>query len=107
MKTKLILIRFGETLGTLRLNEKTFLKTFLGFSINWDDEPTNAFHADSPGINTSDKILKLNTNDKIHLKCDVIDGSILCGVRNPVLYSFVLNKAPGYKVFFTKPEPTH
>ena len=33
------------------------------------------------------------------MKCDIIDGSVLNGVRQTILYSFVLDKLPGYKVF--------
>ena len=33
------------------------------------------------------------------MKCDVIDGSAVNGLRQPVVYSFVLDKKPGYKVF--------
>ena len=40
------------------------------------------------------------------MKCDVIDGSVLNGVRQPFLYSFVLDKLPGYKVF-CDPETIH
>ena len=32
MKTKLILTRFGGTFGTLRFDERSFFKTFLGFT---------------------------------------------------------------------------
>ena len=37
--------------------------------------------------------------DKILLKCDCFNGSILNGDRQPILYSFVLDKPSGYKVF--------
>ena len=40
------------------------------------------------------------------MKCDVIAGSILGGCRQPILYSFVLDKKPGYKVF-CEPETIH
>ena len=40
------------------------------------------------------------------MKCDCIDGSVLNGVRQPILYSFVLDKLPGYKVF-CEPETIH
>ena len=33
------------------------------------------------------------------MKCDCIDGSIQDGVRQPISYSFVLDKPSGYKVF--------
>ena len=99
-KVKLILTSFGETFGTLRFDEKSFFHTMFGFAPYWDYKPTNAIHADAPGIYTSDKnILNLNTIDKIHLKCDIIDGSIQDGVRQPILFSFVLDKPSGYKVF--------
>ena len=60
-KTKLILTRFGSTFGTLRFDEKPFLNTLLGFAPYWDYKPTNAIHADSPGVYFNDKILNLNT----------------------------------------------
>ena len=31
--------------------------------------------------------------------CDVINGSIINGVQQPILCSFHLDKPPGYKVF--------
>ena len=77
-----------------------FFYTILGFDPCWDYKPTNAIHADPPGVYTSDKIiLNLNTINKIHLKCDCIDGSVVDGVRQPILFSFVLDKPSGYKVF--------
>ena len=33
------------------------------------------------------------------MKCDVIDGSIQDGVRQPIQFSFVLETPAGYKVF--------
>ena len=52
------------------------------------------------------KFWNSNTVNKIHLKCDIIDGSVVDGVRQPILYSFVLDKRPGYKVF-CEPETIH
>ena len=40
------------------------------------------------------------------MKYDCIDGSIQDGVRQPILFSFVLDKAAGYKVF-CEPETSH
>ena len=40
------------------------------------------------------------------MKCDCIDGSIQDGVRQPILFSFVLDKLSGYKVF-CEPETIH
>ena len=92
--------RFGGTFGTLKCDEKSFFNTLLGFTPFWDYKPpTNAFHADSPGVYTSEKILNSSTMNEIHLKCAVIDGSVVNGSRQPILYSFVLDKSSGYKVF--------
>ena len=105
-KTKLILKyidgqdKFG--LGTLRFDKKSFFHTLLGFEAYWDYKPSN-----TNSVYTNDKIiLNLNTTDKIHLKCDCIDGSIQDGVRQPILFSFVLDKPAGYKVF-CEPETIH
>ena len=106
-KVKLILTRFGSTFETLRFDEKSFFHTLLGFDPYWDYKPTNANHADVPGVYTSDKIiLNLNKINKIPLKCDIIDGSIQDGVRQPIIFSFILDKPAGYKVF-CEPETIH
>ena len=92
---------------TLRFDKKSFFHTLLGFTPYWDYKPTNDIHADAPGIYTSDKvILNLNTINRIHLKCDIIDGSIQDGVRQPILFSFALDKPSGYKIF-CHPETIH
>ena len=99
-KTKPFLTRFGSTFGTLRFDKKSLFHTLLGFTPYWDYKPTNAFFADAPGVYTSDKIiLNLNTINKIHLKCNCIDGCIQDGLRQPILFSFVLDKPSEYKVF--------
>ena len=102
MNTKIILKykdkrdKFG--LGTLRFDKKSFFHTLLGHDPNFDYKV--------PGAYTSDKILNLNTTNKIHLKCNCIHGSIQDGIRQPILYSFVLNKPSGYKLF-SQPETIH
>ena len=104
MKTKIIL-KFKKNgkgmfgLGRLRIGDRSFLHTLLGFTPYWDYKPTNSNYIAIPGVYTSDKILNLSIVNKVHLKCDCIDGSIQVGVRQPILYSFVLDKQPGYKVF--------
>ena len=105
MKTKFILKYIGGqkmfVLGTLRYDERSFLHTLLGFTPYWDYKPNN-----SSGVYTSDKILNLGTVNKIHLNCDCIVGSVVNGVREPMLFSFVLDKKPDYKVF-CEPETIH
>ena len=36
--------------------------------------------------------------DKVHLKCECNKGSIVNGIREPILYSFALDKPPGHKM---------
>ena len=60
MKTKLILTRFGSIIGTLRFNEKSFFHLLLHFTPYWDYKPTNAIHANSPSVYTSDNIFRNN-----------------------------------------------
>ena len=40
------------------------------------------------------------------MKADVVNGSIVSGSRQPILFSFVLDKPSGYKVF-CEPESIH
>ena len=54
----------------------------------------------------SDKILNFSEVDRINLKCDVIDGSVLNGIIEPILFSFILDKPNGFKVFY-EPETIH
>ena len=63
----------------------------MGFDHCWDHKHSNDY--------TSHKTVNLSTAKKIHLKCDVIDGSVVNGSRQPILFSFVLDKPSGYKVF--------
>ena len=102
MKTKTILkykdLRENFGLGTLRFDKKSFFHTLLGHDPYFDYKV--------PGVYTSDKILNLTTTNKIHLKCDFIDGSIQNGLRQPILFSFVLDKPSGYKIF-CEPETIH
>ena len=75
-----------------------FLALSLVFTAGWDYKHYNQY--------LSQKIVNLCTTNKIQLKCDVIDGSVVDGVRQPILYSFVSDKLPGYKVF-SEPETIH
>ena len=82
----------------IRFNEKSFFSTILGFTPGWDYKHYNKY--------TNQKFVNLGSTNKIHLKCDCIYGSKVNGIRQPILYSFVLDKLPGYKVF-SEPETIH
>ena len=68
----------------------------MGLPLYWECKPTDAIHA---GVYTSDKSSSLSTIDKIHLKYDCINGSIINGFQQPTVYSVVLNKLPDFEVF--------
>ena len=95
MKTKLV-IRLNDL--AKRFDEKSFFNTFLGLTAGWDYEHCNVYISKN---NTS-----LSSTKKIQLKCGVIDRSILDDSRQPILFSFVLDKPSGYKVF-CEPETIH
>ena len=95
MKTNLV-VRSG--IIAIRFDEKSFFSTILGFTSGWDYKHYNKY--------TSQRIVNLGNTNKIHLKCDCIDGSVVNGLRQPILYSFVLDKLHGYKVF-SEPETIH
>ena len=94
-KTKLVV---NSGIIAVRFDEKSFFSTILGFTAGWDYKYHNHY--------LSQKIVNLCNTNKIDLKCDAIDGSVVDGVRQPILYSFVLDKPSGYKVF-CEPETIH
>ena len=95
MKTKLV-VQSG--IIAIKFDEKSFFSTILGFTPGWDYKHYNKY--------VSQKVVNLGSTNKIHLKCDCIDGSVVNGLRQPILFSFVLDKLPGYKVF-CEPETIH
>ena len=64
------------------------LNEFLGF--------TNTHYIQ--GTHISEKPVMITTTDKVHLKCDCVDGSIVNGIREQILFSFNLSAPPGYKI---------
>ena len=50
------------------------------------------------GLYKSDKPINITGIDKNHLKCDCIQGSIVNGIREPILDSFALSLPPGHKI---------
>ena len=84
----------------LRFHENSFFNTILGFSPHWDFKNIATYE------DYGERNRNLNTIDKIRLKCDVFDGSVLNGVRQAILYTFVLDKLLCYKVV-CEPEKVH
>ena len=86
---------------TLIFTNKSFFYTILGFTQSHQG-PLNdieGFYQILPGSYKSDKPINITGIDKVHLKCNVVDGSIVNGVREPILYSFALDQPPGHKIY--------
>ena len=75
----------------IRFDEKLFFSSILVFTSGWDYKHYNKY--------ISQKNVNLSSTIKVHLKCDVIEVSVVDGSRQPILYGFVLDEIPGYKVF--------
>ena len=71
--------------GTLKIDERYFFHTLLGFEPYWDYKPSNSNHVAIPGVYPSDKILNLSTTNKTNKKCNIIDGRVVNGLRQPML----------------------
>ena len=86
---------------TLIFTEKSFFYSILGFtqSRSYPLDDIDGFHQLIAGSYKSDKPINITGIDKFHLKCDCIQGNIVKGVREPVLYSFALKSLPGHKTY--------
>ena len=85
----------------LIFTNKSFFYTILGFTQSHQG-PLNdieGFYRLLPGSYKSDKPINITGIDKVHLKCDCIDGSIMNGIREPILYSFSLDQQHGHKIY--------
>ena len=90
-----------KTSQTLLFTEKSFFYTILGFtqSRSYPLDDIEGFYQLIAGSYKSDRLINITGIDKIHLKCDCINGSIVNGVREPILYSFALSSPPGHKIY--------
>ena len=90
-----------KTNQTLLFTEKSFFYTILGFtqSRSYPLEDIENYYQLIPGSYKSDRPINITGIDKIHLKCDCIQGSIVNGIREPILYSFALSHPPGHKIY--------
>ena len=90
-----------KTNQTLIFTEKSFFYTILGFTQSHQG-PLNdieGFYQILPGLYKGNKPINITGIDKVHLKCDCIQGSIVNGIREPILYSFALSSPPGHKIY--------
>ena len=90
-----------KTNQTLIFTKRSFFCTILGFTQSYSG-PLNdldGFYQLIPGSYKREKPINITGIDKVHLKCDCIDGSIMNGTRKPILYSFALDQPPGHKIY--------
>ena len=97
-------IRFKSNLKinqTLIFTKNSFFHTILGFVQSYSGElgDIEGFIQLIPGSYKSDKPINITGIDKVHLKCDCVQGSIVNGIREPILYSFALSSPPGHKIY--------
>ena len=86
---------------TLIFTERSFFYTILGFtqSRSYPLNDIDSHYQLIAGSYKSDRPNNITGIDKIHLKCDCIQGSIVNGIREPILYSFALSSPPGHKIY--------
>ena len=86
---------------TLVFTENSFFNKNLAFTHSRSHPlvDIDGFYQLIAGSYKSDKPINTTGVDKFHLKCDCINGSIIIGVREPILYSFALSSPPRHKVY--------
>ena len=90
-----------KTNQTLIFTEKSFFYTILGVtqSRSYPLDDIDGFYQLIAGSYKSNKPINIIGIDKKNLKCDCVNGSVVNGVREPILYSFALSSPPGHKIF--------
>ena len=86
---------------TLLFTEKSLFNTILVFtkSQSYPLNDIDLFYQLISGLYKSDKPINITGIDEIHSKCDCKQGSIVNGIREPILYSFALSSPPGHKMY--------
>ena len=78
---------------TTKFTKKSSFYTILGYTES-DSGVLYVF----PGNHRSNRPISITEFNKLQLKCDCIDGTIVNGIRKPIEYSFVLSSPPGQKI---------
>ena len=83
MKSKLVV---NTKLIAILFHEKSFLSVIFGFTPHWDYKHSNEY--------ICQKVIILSKIDKVPLKYNIIDGSLVNGIQEPILFNFILDKPP-------------
>ena len=89
---------------TIRLTKECIFQRILGFMQSHPGRLGRLGDIESfvqliPGTYRSDKPINITGIDEFLLKCDCNDGSIVNGLREPLLNSFALTSPPGQKIY--------
>ena len=87
---------------TLVLTKKSSFSAKLGFNQSHSGSlngPPKGYIHFIRGSCKSDKPINITGIDKFPLKCDCVNGSSVNGIREPILYSFALDKPPGHEIY--------
>ena len=86
---------------TLIFTERSFFYTILSFtqSRSYPLDDIDSHYQLIAGSYKSDKTINITGIEKIHLKSDCIQGSIVNGIREPILFSFALSSPPGHNIY--------
>ena len=87
------------TIKTMRFTKKSFFYTMLGFTKSHSGVlgDISGFVQLIPGSYKSDKPINISGRYKSHLKRDCLNGSIINGNREPILFSFALSSPARHK----------
>ena len=88
-----------KTNQTLISPEKSFFYTIVGFtkSQSYHLDDIDEFYQLIAGSYKGDRPINITGIEKVHLECDCFNGSIVNGIREPILDSFGLSSPPGHK----------
>ena len=86
---------------TIKFTKTSFFCIILSFTQSHSGElgDTDGFIQLIRGKYKSDRPINITGIDKIHLKCDCVDGYVVNSCRQPILYSFAPSLPPGHKIY--------
>ena len=97
MRTNLT-IRSTSTIpknATVKFTKNFFFHTFLSFRVRLDP---NEFIQEEAGSHKDEKCILFTRIDEVQMKCNWINGSLVRGAREPIVYGFASDKPPGHKI---------
>ena len=86
---------------TLIFTEKSFFYIILGYTQSrpYPLDDIDGFYQLIAGSYKSDRPINITGIDKVHLKCNCIQRSIVNVIREPISFSFDLSSPPGHKIY--------